>query len=128
MRPSLALRLCVVAAYVSVVLVLSSMPGRELAQLGIPPRLWDAAHVPLFAGLTLVCLWALLGRTAGRVLLVCGACLLFSAAAEWHQRFVPGRVASLMDLRANAFGVLIGVTVWEVLRPLLGVWRGEPQQ
>ena len=63
-----------------------------------------------------------------RVLLICGACLLFSAVAEWQQSVVPGRVASLVDLRANALGVLIGVAVWEVLRPLMEVWRGEPQQ
>ncbi len=128
MNSSHGWRLGIVAAYLVAIFVLSSIPGRDLARLGLPVTLWNFAHIPLFVGLTVISLWAFVGKGELVAFLVCCACLAFSATDEWHQRFVPGRVASLIDLRANALGILIGLALWEAARPLAEVWRGEPQQ
>ncbi|MFQ5791219.1 MAG: VanZ family protein [Acidobacteriota bacterium] len=43
--------------------------------------------------------------------------LTYAASDEWHQSFVPGRVASLADLLADALGIVAAAAV------LFVVWR-----
>lgn len=57
-----------------------------------PPRLW---------------LWAWIG------------CVLYAATDEWHQSFVPGRGASVLDVGIDSLGALIGIAglwAWESFR------------
>ncbi|MCP4004591.1 MAG: VanZ family protein [bacterium] len=114
----MAWRLTVLAAYAIGTIFLSLLPGRDLSVFGFPKFVWDLAHLPLFAGLTIVCLWATVGGGLWRVVFVCAACFAFSATEEWHQRLVPGRFASLTDLRTNAIGILVGAALWEGYRAL----------
>ena len=47
--------------YMAGIFVLSSLSATEIAGLGLPAGLLDLGHVPLFAGLAAVTLWALVG-------------------------------------------------------------------
>ena len=107
-------RLLVVLVYLACVLWLGATPARDLARLGLSAQTLDLVHIPLFVGLTWVTLWALGGPPRVRIPVVLIACLAFAALGEWLQVLVPSRVASLADLRANAAGVIIGITVFEV--------------
>jgi VanZ family protein len=111
--------------YMAGVVRLSSMPGRELVAWGWPVRWLDLVHVPLFAGMALVTLWAVVGPPRPvRAALVMAACLLFAVSDEWHQSYVPGRVASLADLRLDALGIVLGLAIGLTLPALGGICRG----
>ncbi len=124
----LPLRALVAILYMAGTLGLSALPGRQIARLGLTVYLIDLAHIPLFAGLTLVTLWAVVGPRALRVGLVAAAILAFAAIDEALQRFVPGRVASLADLGRDVAGIALGIAISEALRPIVLVWRRESEQ
>ena len=121
-------RALVAVAYMFGVLGLSAIPGRQIVRLGFTPYLIDLAHIPLFAGLTLVTLWAVVGPRALRVGLVAAAILAFAAVDEGLQRWVPGRVASLADLGRDVAGIVLGIGISETLRPIALAWRRESEQ
>ncbi len=117
-------RALVALAYMGGVYWLSSKPGRELASWGWSAFLLDLGHIPLFAGLALVTLWALVGPPRPLRMLIAGVlCLVFAATDEWHQRYVPGRVASLADVRSDAIGIALGLALAEILARLAGLRR-----
>ncbi len=115
-------------AYMVAVLLLSSLPGRELARLGLSLFLLNLGHVPLFAGLAWVTLSAFVGPAWVRVPLAAGLCLLFAVLDEWHQSFVPGRVAALGDVLADAGGIALGIVLREGVRPVVLALKGDSQQ
>ncbi len=118
----------VALAYMAAMLFLSSLPGREVARFGLSLFLLNLGHVPLFAGLAWVTLSAFVGPTRGRVILTAAICLLFAVLDEWHQSFVPGRVAALGDVMADAGGITLGIALREGLRPVVLARKGDPQQ
>jgi hypothetical protein len=89
--------------------------GRAILGLRLPPEYLGLGHVPLFAGLCLVLLWAVGGPPPPpprpRLWAVTIFCLLFAGFDEWAQRFVPDRVPELKDFAANAAGVGLGLAV-----------------
>lgn len=79
-----------------------------------------AAHIVVYGGLgTLLC-WALAGEGAGPVrtsawvvgTVAFALTVLYGVSDELHQVFVPGRVASEMDVGIDGVGALLGVTTW----------------
>ena len=108
--------------YMAVIFVLSSMSATEVARLGLPSRLLDLGHVPLFAGLAAVTLWSLAGPRWRCAAVATLLCTLFAITDEWHQAWVPGRVPALDDLVADGAGVLIGVAL---VTALPEGWRGS---
>jgi len=122
------LRALVALSYTAGVLALTMLPGRQVARWGFTTTLLDLAHIPLFTGLTLVTLWAVVGPRLQRLGLVVTAIIMFAAVDEQLQRFVPGRVASLADFVRDAVGVAIGVALSEGLRPLALAWKKESQR
>lgn len=122
------IRFLAVLAYMAAVLALTTLPGRQVARLGVSGALLDLAHIPLFAGLTLVTLWAVVGPRVQRLTLVVIAIVAFAAVDEWLQRFVPGRVASFADFVRDVIGVGIGVAIAEASRPLVLAFRKESQR
>ena len=79
-------------------------PGGAVVEYGL-----NLAHIPLFAGLT----WLLIQTVGvgsrrgipGWVYSVAALGLaLFALADEWHQSFVPGRSASLIDVVLDMMG------------------------
>ena len=115
--------------YMAGVVRMSSVSGRQLAQWGWPPSWLDWVHVPLFAGMALVTLWAIVGppRTL-RAALVTAVCMVFAVSDEWHQSYVPGRVSSISDLRLDALGTSLGIAAALALRALGGIWRGAGER
>jgi VanZ family protein len=81
-------------------------------------------HGLAFAGLAVVVLRALArgrlaavapGSVAGAWLIA----VLYGVADEWHQSFVPGRVADWRDLLADGVGAALGlglVWAWSIIR------------
>lgn len=121
-------RAVAVLAYMGLVLALTTLPGRQVARWGFSGSLLDLAHVPLFTGLTLVTLWAVVGPRMQRLTFVVLAIIAFAAVDEWLQRFAPGRVASLADFLRDVLGAGIGVALSEASRPLVLAWRKESQR
>ncbi len=58
--------------------------------------------------------WRLLGR--GRLLLPLGAGLLFAAADEFLQTFIPGRSGEVLDVLLDFSGVLAAVLLARLIR------------
>ena len=114
--------------YMLALLWLSSLPGREVARLGLSTFLLNLGHVPLFAGLAWVTLSAIDGPIFHRVALTAVICLAFAATDEWHQAYVPGRVAAVEDFVADAGGIALGIALREGLRPVVMAIKGDPQQ
>lgn len=95
------------------VLVLSLTPVDHL-----PPQvmnLWDKAqHALGFAGLTVLGLWAYPDRA--RWVLV--GLLLYGAFIELAQSATGWRHGDVLDLLADAVGVLVGAGLWGTVRPV----------
>lgn len=123
-NPGLMQRLRVAA----LLLLLALVPGlfvggAQPVAVGLVPAPWDKlAHLGLFA------LFALLAGTAGGLLRLRGAALLWLGFAvalllgvldEWHQATLPGRAAGWDDLAADALGAAAGT--WLLAR--LGLAR-----
>lgn len=115
----------VALAYMAGVVSLSALPGRQLARWGMSARVLDLLHIPLFAGLALVTMWAIVAPRARRAILVAAGLVLFGAVDEILQLWVPGRVASFADFSRDALGVVLGVAFAEAMRPVALALRRE---
>jgi VanZ like protein len=115
--------------YMAGVVAMSSVTGRQLAAWGLPPHWLDWVHVPLFAGMASVTLWAIVGVPHPvRAALVMAACMIFAASDEWHQSHVPGRVSSLSDLRLDALGTSLGISAGLALGAAGSIRRGAARR
>lgn len=95
--------------------LLSSIPGSSLVS-------WSgyhlAGHALAYGVLGALVVHALAGArwrgiTAGRAAAAVVVAGLYGLSDEFHQRFVPGRTAELLDLGADVAGALCGVLlVW----------------
>jgi VanZ family protein len=93
-----------VVAWAGLIFTLSSFSA-----LGTDLGVWEyvlpkAFHVLEFAVLGFLLLWAT-GRESASFLLG----IAYAASDEVHQRFVPGRHGSVMDVLIDAVGVAIGI-------------------
>jgi VanZ family protein len=99
-----------VAVYMAAIFVLSAMPEPPA-----PPGLDDkTGHFVAYAGLGAVTLratsgGALAGMRLGAALTAWAISAIYGASDEVHQRFVPGRTADLLDVRADALGAAAGI-------------------
>lgn len=98
-----------------------------VSSLGAPPapptHLTDKhMHLLAYGGLALVLVRALAGGRWSGVTAVTGvqaamAAIAYGATDEWHQWFVPGRHADLLDVAADAVGAalavgILGIVAW----------------
>jgi VanZ family protein len=99
---------------------LSSLPGTPLPDdpglyalvYWVSPSLQNALHVPAYAVLAAAWYWALgiwLRASGARALAAATVASVYGVFDEWHQSFVPGRYASLMDIALNVTGVVLGI-------------------
>jgi VanZ family protein len=101
-----------VAVYMAVIFAYSAMSEPPL-----PPGIGDKTqHFLAYAGLGAVTLratsgGALAGLRGGAALTAWVISTIYGASDEVHQRFVPGRTADLLDLRADAVGAAAGIVV-----------------
>lgn len=100
--------------WAALILTVSSVPARNLPDVGISDKIEHAAAYAVLAALAL--------RSAGlfasaavwtRVLLAVSA---FGAADEWHQRFIPGRQPDVLDWAADSTGALVACGAMLALR------------
>ncbi len=97
------------AVAVLVSLAVLFTPGSDVP--GAPPGVDKVVHGLLFAVLALTGRWAGVPRPV-----LAGLLVGYAAVSEVVQGLVPlGRSASVGDVVADAFGVLVGLTVWAVL-------------
>ena len=118
-------RACVALLYMAGVISLSALPGRTVARWGFTRLQLDLLHIPMFTGLALVTLWAIVASRKQRALLVFSALALFAAVDEILQLWIPGREASVADFLRDALGVLIGIAIAEAARPVAVALRRE---
>jgi VanZ family protein len=117
------LRWPVVLAWMGLIFAGSSVPN-EFAPSGPTLPLDKVAHFGEYAALAFLLAGTTRGLTRGRMApLVLAACVAVSvaygASDEFHQRFVPGRDASLNDLAADVTGSVAGaVAAVVVLRKI----------
>ncbi len=75
------------------------------------------AHLTEYALLFLVLRFALSRTVPGRnrvliSMLTVVLCAMYAASDEWHQSFVPGRTASVVDVCIDTCGAILGAVVW----------------
>ena len=115
-------------AYMFGTLTLSALPGRRVSRWGLTPWQLDMLHIPLFTGLALVTLWALVGPRNKRLLWVLVGLTLFAGVDEILQLWVPQRVASFADFARDSLGIAIGIGLSGLARPVALALRRESDQ
>ncbi len=97
-------------AFAVLIFVLSSLPGVDVPSVVVPlsDKWLHAAEYAAFGLLLLLAAWGL-GSWRWTVAFVAGAA--YAAFDEFHQSFVPGRVADLMDWGADVLGLLVAIAV-----------------
>lgn len=108
--------------YMALILLMSSTPGvipddaalPRRVFVWLPPSVQNFLHVPVYAGLAFLWCAALSLRLSRYACIVSGffVAVSFGMVDEWYQSFIPGRIASLSDMAANALGGAIGVGVY----------------
>ena len=85
----------------------------------LKPNIQNLLHIPAFG---LLCyLWLRAFCTINRSFIMCWTSALlitvaFGAMDEFHQVFVPGRYAGLLDIILNTFGAVVGIVVFTLHR------------
>ena len=103
--------------WAGVLFALSARPADPaVAQPFLVGLLHNAAHAPIYAILGALLLLAFAprpGPTPGSrpFRMAFALALLYALSDEWHQRFVPGRVASAVDVATDVLGAACGLAV-----------------
>lgn len=119
--PTGVVRWAPVGLYMALIFYASAQPALPDAV----EHVWDKArHAAGFGGLALLWIWALSDRlsrpvSAGVALAAWLLTVLYGAADEWHQSFVPPRQADVLDWLADA----VGATVVAVAGVAWSRWR-----
>ena len=103
-----------------VIFLISGTPGTDLPDFGG----WDlltkkGGHVLGYALLAVAYCYAVNNdkRPKGlQVVLAALMTVLYALSDEWHQRFVPGRNSSLIDVCIDTAGGLMGVSAYWLVR------------
>jgi VanZ family protein len=98
--------------WMGLIYFLSSRPDLPHPSVGwLSEALNRTGHVVEYAVLAL--LWArVLNLPPRRWPLAFGLTMLYALSDEYHQSFVPGRHADLMDLLWDALGASLGLGLW----------------
>ena len=105
---------------ISLLFTLSSIPGTSgsdgywLADI-LEPNFQNALHVPLYATLQILWLRALAKPERSMLMTITMALILtcsYGIIDEFHQSFVPGRYASVLDVLLNVLGALLGAAIY----------------
>ena len=111
-----SIRIVPVTLVMGTIFFLSHQSGTEL-QLFPIPGLDKLAHGLIYAVLAAAVLYilpkkCLLSKPGRTGVLVVFFCLLYGVTDEYHQSFIPGRVASPGDLIADTVGAAVLVFLW----------------
>ena len=112
--------------------MLSSLPGGSVHVTGLEwlesPTIQNLLHIPLFAGLAH--LWAMSLRKLDHSRPYAWAAALtigYGVIDEWHQAFVPGRYASMMDVALDGAGAGLAVVLPLLTSALSSGWKKRRQ-
>jgi VanZ family protein len=109
--PASVLRLWApVVVWAAVIFAFSSVPD-----LGTGLGTWDLVLRKLAHAAEFGLLGLLLARALGRPAVALALGALYAVSDEIHQSFVPGRVASPLDVLVDTAGVAAGVLCWQWL-------------
>lgn len=101
--------------WMAVIFCVSSVPGSDLPDVGIP-HFDKAAHFAEFLVLGMLVFRAYAGSfppgDRGAVVASISLAAAYAAFDEWHQRFVPGRSVDLTDFLADVAGIIVGVFLY----------------
>jgi VanZ like family len=101
-----------VVAWAALIFALSSIPNLSTAEGWVGDVLSSGAHAVEYA-----IFGVLLVRALDSRLVAFAAGIAYAITDEIHQSFVPGRVASGIDLLVDAVGLLVGIAlVWRMRR------------
>jgi VanZ family protein len=106
--------------WLAVIFVATSLPDAPAPPV---PGGDKAAHAIMYGVLAALVVYALAGRPRFRAALVLAGAAIAAVAAldEWHQRFIPGRSASVGDWVADTAGAGFALLVFGA-----AVGRREP--
>jgi len=103
----------------------SSIPDRLLWANGSLSEqiISNFLHIPAYAVLTILWLKAFerrknAGHSFKSLLLILVGLMLFAVSDEIHQSFVPGRMASFMDVCLDVTGIFIGLSILKIFEIL----------
>jgi VanZ family protein len=104
----------------AIIFFASATPGSDIPKFGY----WDmlvkkGGHMLGYALLAIALYHALNnGRRSTKLLFVLalGIVALYAGSDEFHQRFTPGRTASLRDVGIDVTGALIGITTLRLVQ------------
>jgi VanZ family protein len=124
-----------VVAWAALILVATTVPPGDIAARLPVAWLDKLVHGGLYmvlGWLVGIALCAAGRRTTGTWALAILALATFGLLDEAHQRWVPGRVASLGDWTADVIGATIGLAagmiLWNVLWPQKGAEHSDNQE
>jgi len=106
--------------YMGGIFYLSSLSGNVGGLVGPSTRswglVWNATHIPLFAGLG-ICLAMTLAhwRWTRRAAWTLAAGVGYAIFDEWHQSWVPARSASVSDVLLDGIGLALGLVTVRLL-------------
>jgi len=96
--------------YMIGIILLSSVPRHPAPRNTLFEYGLNLIHIPMFAGLTFLLIRTFVPK--GRGVASAPACLgvalllvIFAVFDEWHQSFVPGRSASVVDVMLDMMGI-----------------------
>lgn len=103
------------------IILLSSVPHRSLPGDGsvTDQVITNLTHIPAYALFAVLWLKAFehieVANNPRKVIIgILSGLVLFAFADEFHQSFVPGRSASLMDIGLDLAGILLGLTCFRL--------------
>jgi VanZ family protein len=104
-----------------VLITISSSIPMDAAHSGkwyanLEPNFQNLLHIPLFALLSFFWAYSLKRRFSRNILIsAIVITILFGCVDEFHQVFVPGRYAGLLDIMLNTAGAIIGVIAFKLI-------------
>jgi VanZ family protein len=99
--------------YAGLIFFLSSLPSERITFVsGIKDYILHFFEFGLLALLTIRFVNFYFDPGVRCYFLIFLATMLYGLSDEWHQSFVPGRVASVSDLLADTLGVIFGLGIY----------------
>lgn len=106
-----------VILWMTAIFTLSSIPGKDIPEVGLP-HIDKLAHFIEYAILGFLVMRAFSNSKTGisrpvLATLAVSAAVLFAATDEWHQSFIPGRFTDIIDLTFDFIGSMVGVYIYK---------------
>lgn len=105
------------AVWVACILFLTSVPARTLPTVSPFAGADKVVHASMYGILGVLVGRAMLQRGAMRIVMPLAAIALLAAGDEWHQLWIPGRSADVLDWTADVAGAALGLTYSYMARP-----------